>query len=86
MEVKATSSPTERMKKQIKRDSAQNNGEPKVIGSGNKDDEHNDQGFVLWKEIGGVRVTVNDKERILNGEWLTDTIIHAAQLLERIQS
>ena len=35
----------------------------------------------FWVEVHGIKLTQADKEIVLNGEWLTDSIIHAAQLL-----
>ncbi len=34
-----------------------------------------------WVDIHGVKLTQADKDRVLNGQWLTDSVIHAAQLL-----
>ena len=64
--------------KQIEKDS-----EMLLISNGTSDNEHShsNQQLVTWKQIGGVQVTMSDKEIILNGGWLTDTIIHAAQVL-----
>ncbi len=34
-----------------------------------------------WVDIYGVKLFQADKDRVLNGQWLTDSVIHAAQLL-----
>ena len=55
-----------------------NSSEPQFISSGEED---NESGQTMWQKIHGETLTQKDRDVILDGEWLNDNIINAAQLL-----
>ena len=52
--------------------------EPQLISSGEEDNESEQ---TKWQKIHGVTLTQKDRDITLNGEWLNDNIINAAQCL-----
>ena len=66
-----------RKKKRIQM-SAKCNSEPQLISSGEEDNESEQ---TKWQKIHGVTLTQKDRDIIMNGEWLNDNIINAAQCL-----
>ena len=48
------------------------------------DEEEDDRDGDTWHTVHGLTLTKYDKNVILHGKWLTDKIIHAAQLLLKI--
>ena len=56
-------------------------GEPQIISSEEEDNGFKDNQDGSWKRIHGITLTKNDRNVILNGGWLNDKIINAAQLL-----
>ena len=58
--------------------SAKCSSEPQLISSGEEDNESEQ---TKWRTIHGITLTQKDRDIILNGEWLNDNIINAAQCL-----
>ena len=56
-------------------------GEPKLISSGEQDNGSEDSQDSTWIKIHGITLSKKDRHIILDGGWLNDKIIHAAQLL-----
>ena len=66
-----------RKKKEIQM-SSKCSSEPQLISSGEEDNESEQ---TKWQKIHGVTLTQKDRDITLNGEWLNDNIINAAQCL-----
>jgi len=68
-----------RKKKRIQ-EPEESNGEPQLISSGEEDMSEGKQ-VNTWQNIHNIALTHKDKDIVLDGGWLNDRIIHAAQLL-----
>ena len=56
-------------------------GEPELISSGEENSGSKDSQDSTWTKIHGLTLSKNNRDIILDGEWLNDKLIHAAQLL-----